>query len=94
MQTHDTRYDNTEYIVHGSKNGLFYDLAYFGAKVCRQVLIDKLLLQSKLNHTINWVWLRWTYTPDQPYNFIPFTFSHNKVYLPIYAQSDFLLKWS
>ena len=55
MQTHDTGYDNIEYIVHGSKNGLLYDLAYIGAKVCRQVLIDKLLLESKLNHTINWV---------------------------------------
>ena len=55
MQTHDTRYDNTEYIVNSSKNGLLYDLAYIGAKVCRRVLIDKLLLESKLNHTINWV---------------------------------------
>ena len=55
MQTHDTRYDNTEYIVHGSKNGLLYDLTYYGEKVCQRVLIDKLFLHSKLNHTINWV---------------------------------------
>ena len=32
---------------------LLYDLTYFARKVCRRVLIDKLLLQSKLNHTIN-----------------------------------------
>ena len=38
VQIHDTRYDNTEYIVHGSKNGLLYDLTYFGGKVCRRVL--------------------------------------------------------
>ena len=42
VQTHDTGYDNTEYIVHGSKNGLLYDLTYFGEKVCWRVLIDKL----------------------------------------------------
>ena len=42
MQTHNTGYDNTEYIVPGSKNGLLYDLTYFGAKVCQRVLIDKL----------------------------------------------------
>ena len=71
MQTHGTRYDNTEYIVHGSKNGLLYDLTYFGAKVCQRVLIDKLFLHSKLNYTINWVWLRWTYTPDQPWSSSP-----------------------
>ena len=55
MKTHDTGYDNIEYIVHGSKNGLLYDLTNFGAKVCQRVLIDKLLLHSKLNHAINWV---------------------------------------
>ena len=38
-----------EYIVHSSKNGLLYDLTYFG----NVVLIDKFMLQSKLNHTIN-----------------------------------------
>ena len=36
-----------EYIVHDSKNGLLYDLAYFGN------IKIKFMLQSKLNHTIN-----------------------------------------
>ena len=45
--------DDQEYKFISVIPSLLYDLTYFAGNVCRWVIIDKLLLQSKLNNTIN-----------------------------------------